>query len=586
VKSFFKVFFASLLALIIFFGILFFIFIGIIGRLAAHDQTTVASKSVLVIDLSKHFPEQPMINPIASLRGDPDDNVPGLYSVVRLINMAATDSSVKGIYLLANENANGFATSLEIRNALLAFKKSKKFLIAYGDYFSQKSYYVSTAADKIYCNPQGGLDWKGFSAQLYFIKNALKKLEIEPQIFYDGRFKSATEPLREEKMTEANRIQTNEWLGSLYADLLMKTSESRGVDTATVHGYANAFKLRSAADAVDAGLLDGARYDDEVKDEIRRRLKIEKNDRINFITLGSYEDAVTVNRYGGSDRIALIYAEGDITYGRGDQVQIGSDDYRTLIRRARMDKATKAIVLRVNSPGGSSIASDIIWREVDLCRKEGKPIIVSMGDYAASGGYYIACAADSIFAEPNTITGSIGVFSIIPNLQGFFNHKLGVNFDGVKTAPYADAGNIARPLTDAEKRFFQNDVDSIYADFKARVSQGRKMDPAMVDSIAQGRVWTGEKALSIGLVDKLGGIGDALACAARMAHLKEYSLREYPEPKSPLDLLFSNYKKYTSAQAMQKELGEEGWMMYNRINTIKQQMGKPQARMPFDMRVE
>lgn len=585
-KSFFKVFFASLLALIIFFGILFFIFIGIIGRLAAHDQTTVASKSVLVIDLSKHFPEQPMINPIASLRGDPDDNVPGLYSVVRLINMAATDSSVKGIYLLANENANGFATSLEIRNALLAFKKSKKFLIAYGDYFSQKSYYVSTAADKIYCNPQGGLDWKGFSAQLYFIKNALKKLEIEPQIFYDGRFKSATEPLREEKMTEANRIQTNEWLGSLYADLLMKTSESRGVDTATLHAYANAFKLRSAADAVDAGLLDGARYDDEVKDEIRRRLKIEKNDRINFITLGSYEDAVTVNRYGGSDRIALIYAEGDITYGRGDQVQIGSDDYRTLIRRARMDKATKAIVLRVNSPGGSSIASDIIWREVDLCRKEGKPIIVSMGDYAASGGYYIACAADSIFAEPNTITGSIGVFSIIPNLQGFFNHKLGVNFDGVKTAPYADAGNIARPLTDAEKRFFQNDVDSIYADFKARVSQGRKMDPAMVDSIAQGRVWTGEKALSIGLVDKLGGIGDALACAARMAHLKEYSLREYPEPKSPLDLLFSNYKKYTSAQAMQKELGEEGWMMYNRINTIKQQMGKPQARMPFDMRVE
>jgi len=586
VKSFFKVFFASLLALIIFFGILFFIFIGIIGRLAAHDQTTVASKSVLVIDLSKHFPEQPMINPIASLRGDPDDNVPGLYSVVRLINMAATDSSVKGIYLLANENANGFATSLEIRNALLAFKKSKKFLIAYGDYFSQKSYYVSTAADKIYCNPQGGLDWKGFSAQLYFIKNALKKLEIEPQIFYDGRFKSATEPLREEKMTEANRIQTNEWLGSLYADLLMKTSESRGVDTATLHGYANAFKLRSAADAVDAGLLDGARYDDEVKDEIRRRLKVEKNDSINFITLGSYEDAVTVNRYGGSDRIALIYAEGDITYGRGDQVQIGSDDYRTLIRRARMDKATKAIVLRVNSPGGSSIASDIIWREVDLCRKEGKPIIVSMGDYAASGGYYIACAADSIFAEPNTITGSIGVFSIIPNLQGFFNHKLGVNFDGVKTAPYADAGNIARPLTDAEKRFFQNDVDSIYADFKARVSQGRKMDPAMVDSIAQGRVWTGEKALSIGLVDKLGGIGDALACAARMAHLKEYSLREYPEPKSPLDLLFSNYKKYTSAQAMQKELGEEGWMMYNRINTIKQQMGKPQARMPFDMRVE
>lgn len=584
-RSFLKIFFASFLALVVFSAIVFFVLSAIIGGLASHEKTLVETKSILVVDLSKDFREQEMSNPISDFRGDVEGNVPGLYTVVRLIKKAATDSSIKGIYLLANSNSNGFASSEELRNALLAFKKSGKFIIAYGDYFTQKSYYVSTAADKIYCNPKGGLDWRGFSAQLYFIKNALKKLEIEAQVFYDGKFKSATEPIREVKMTEANKIQTNDWLGSLYAGLLQKTSETRGVDTALLHQYANQYTIRTAADAVNYKLIDAVKYDDEVKDELRHYLKIGKDDLINFVTLGSYLDAVTLTRYA-SDKIAVIYAEGDIVYGKGDQVQIGSDDYRALIRKARTDKSVKAIVLRVNSPGGSSIASEIIWREVALCRKEGKPIVVSMGDYAASGGYYISCDADSIFAQPNTLTGSIGVFSIVPNMQGFFSNKLGVNFDGVKTSPYADAGSITRPLTEAEKRFFQNDVDSIYSDFKSRVANGRKLDPAVVDSIAQGRVWTGQRALALGLVDRLGNIEDAVACAARMAKLKEYTLREYPEPKSALDLLFSNYKKYTQAETVKNELGEEGWKLYSRMKQIREDFGKPQTRMPFDMKIE
>lgn len=584
-RSFLKIFFASFLALVVFTGIIFFLLMVIISGLTSKEKTMVASKSILVVDLSKNFPEQEMTNPIAEFRGDPDGNVPGLYTAVRLIKKAATDSAIKGIYLLANGNANGFASSEELRNALLNFKKSGKFIIAYGDYFTQKSYYVSTVADKIYCNPKGGLDWRGFAAQLFFIKNALKKLEIEAQVFYDGKFKSATEPIREEKMTEANKIQTNDWLGSLYAGLLQKTSETRGVDTALLHQYANQYTIRTAADAVNYKLIDALKYDDEVKDEFRHYLKIGKDDRINFVTLGSYADAVSLTRYT-SDKIAIIYAEGDIVYGKGDQIQIGSDDYRALIRKARTDKSVKGIVFRVNSPGGSSIASEIIWREVALCKKEGKPIVVSMGDYAASGGYYISCDADSIFAQPNTLTGSIGVFSIVPNMQGFFTHKLGVNFDGVKTSPFADAGTITRPLTDAEKRFFQNDVDSIYADFKSRVAEGRKLDPAVVDSIAQGRVWTGQRALALGLVDRIGNIDDAVASVARMAKVTDYQLREFPEPKSPFDFLFSNYKKYTRAETLKSELGEEGWQLYSRIKQVREEFGRPQARLPYDMKIE
>lgn len=584
-KSFLKFFLAALVALFVFFGIGFLILVGIAGSLSTSSKVSIASKSVLYIDLAHSYSDRRPDKMIAQLTGNTDASGTSLYDLVRMIQYAANDSSIKGIYLKCNDNGNGFGASEEIRNALLEFKTSKKFVIAFGDMISQKAYYVANAADEIYCNPKGGLEWKGFASQLYFIKNTLKQLDIEPQIFYAGKFKSATEPLREEKMTDANRLQTGVWLGDLYRSLLETTAETRKVDTSTLLQYANNLSIQTTDDGVKYKLLDAAKYDDEVKDEIRNRLGIAKDDKIEFLLPSTYAEAITLNRYA-KDRIAVIYAEGDIVYGKGEDGQVGSDEFRTLLTKARTAKDVKAVVLRVNSPGGSSLASEIIWREGELLKKAGKPFVVSMGDVAASGGYYISAGADSIFAQPNTITGSIGVFAIIPNLQGFFKNKLGVSFDEVKTAEHASYGSISKPLSDMEKRLVQSEVDTIYHDFKTRVADGRKKDLTYVDSIAQGRVWTGNMALQIGLVDKLGGLQDAIKCAAGMANMTDYSLKEYPEPKSLLELLKSSYSKNVKAKAIKEEIGTQGWSLFEQLKKFKEMTGSVQARLPFDIMVD
>lgn len=584
-RSFLKFFAAALLALVVFTGVLFFIFFIIGTSLASSQKKSVAARSVLVLDLARTYSDRKQDNTFSMLSGDGDMLQVSLYDLVRLINHAKADSSIKGIYLKCNGNANGFSASEEMRNALLDFKESKKFIIAYGDVFTQKAYYVANIADKIYCNPKGDIEWKGFASQTFFLKNALSKLEIEPQIFYDGKFKSATEPLREEKMTEANRLQTTVWLGDLYKGLLANTSTERNIDTATLHQYANEFAIKSPSDAVKYNLIDAVKYDDEVKAELAQKSGALKAADINFVTISGYSEAVNFKKYA-SDRIAVIYAEGDIVYGKGQDGQVGSDDFRAVLARVRNDKNVKAIVLRVNSPGGSALASEIIWRETQLARNEGKPVVVSMGDLAASGGYYIACGADSIFAQPNTLTGSIGVFGIIPNLQNFFKNKLGITFDQVKTANNADIGTVSRPLTASEKIIIQSQVDTVYADFKTRVSEGRKKDPAYIDSIAQGRVWTGNWAKEIGLVDKIGGLQDAVDCAARMAKLKEFSVREYPEPKSLLDLIKNNYSKTIKTKALKEELGDEALLLYQQIKRIKDLTGTLQTRLPYDIIVE
>lgn len=584
-RSFFKFFLAALLALVVFMLIGFLILFAVAGSIASSEKTTIAAKSVLFIDLSRSFKDKKTDNTLARLSGDRDIYSTSLYDVVRLLQHAKSDSSVRGIYIKCNENANGFAASEELRNALLDFKESKKFVIAYGDMISQKAYFVASTADKIYCNPKGIMEWKGFASQLFFIKNALKKLEIEPQIFYDGKFKSATEPLREEKMTDANRLQTTVWLGDLYNRFLLATAAARNIDTATLHRYTSAYMIQTPNDAVKYKLLDGVKYDDEVKDEIRKRLGINGDDKIEFVQIGSYAEATSIKKYA-ADRIAVIYAEGDIVYGRGTEGQVGSDEFRNLISKARTDKNIKAIVLRVNSPGGSALASEIIWRETMLTRKAGKPFVVSMGDMAASGGYYISCAADSIFAQPNTITGSIGVFGIVPNMQDFFKNKLGVTFDQVKTAPNADIGSVTRPLTEGEKIIIQSEIDTVYHDFKTRVAEGRKKDMPLIDSIAQGRVWTGSRAVQIGLADRVGGLNDAIACAAGMAKLKDYSLREYPEPASFWDMLKSNYGKTVKTKVIKEELSYSEYQMYEQLQRIRQIVGTAQARLPYDIFVE
>jgi protease IV len=585
VRTFFKMFFAALLALIVFCAVALLIIFAVFGSMLSREKSVIASKSVLVIDLSRSYKEKKIENPFIEFTGDVDADIPTLYELVRLIGKAKSDSAVKGLYIKCNENANGFAASEELRNAILDFKKSNKFVYAFGDYITQKAYYVSNVSDRIYCNPKGMVDWRGFAVEYMFFKNLLKKLEIEPQVFYDGKYKSATEPFREEKMTAANRLQTEVWLGDLYKRFLSATAEVRRIDTTSLHDYANRYLVETPADAVKYNLIDAVKYDDEVRDEIKKRLGISADEKINFITPGKYLDAVTLHPYK-KDKIAVIYAEGEIVTGKGEDGQISADEYRALIRKVRYNKDVKAVVLRVNSPGGSSLASEIIWRELEMTQKEGKPVVISMGDVAASGGYYIACGADSIFAQPNTITGSIGVFAIMPNMQNFFKNKLGVTFDGVKTATYADALTITRPLTEQEKKIIQKEIDLIYSDFKARVAEGRKKDSAFIDSVAQGRVWTGERAMHLGLVDKLGNINDAINCAAGLAKLKEYTLREYPEPQSIFDLIMGSYKNVHKAGIIKEEMGEETYQLYKRIKRIKESMGKVQALMPYDFTIE
>jgi len=585
-KSFIKIFFASFLALLIFSAIIFFIALWLIGSALQPSKPDIGSKAVLVLDLNKEYREQEKENPIGSITSDPSNDIPGLYDVVRMLHYAKTDSAIKGIYIKAGDNANGFGSSEELRKAILDFKQSKKFVIAYGETMDQKSYYVSTAANKVYCHPNGGIDWDGFSVTLFFMKGLLDKLGIEAQVFYAGKFKSATEPFRVTKMTDANRLQTTDLLNDLYGSFLEQTAKARNTDTATLHQLAMNGSIRTASDALRYKLVDGLKYDDEVKAEISNKLGQLVKNKINFITLGTYAKAADFRKNDGDDKIAIIYAQGDIVGGKSENEQIGSDDFIDIIRKARMDDDVKAIIFRVNSPGGSSLASDAIWREITLAKKQ-KPVVVSMGDYAASGGYYIACNADSVFADAGTITGSIGVFTLLPNMQPFFNNKLGITFDGVKTAPYADMGTASRPLTQTEKRFLQAGVDSIYNTFKQRVATGRKTDIVFIDSIAQGHVYTGQRAITLKLVDKTGTLQDAVDCAARMAKITRYRTKEYPEKKSWLEQLMSgsSYKTSEAENAIKKNIGEEQFMLMQQVKKLQQLMKAPQARLPFDLQI-
>jgi protease IV len=580
-RSFFKIFLASLLALIVFVVALFFFTVGYVSSIASSPKEDVGSRGVLDIDLSVSFGEKAGSDPLAAF-SDTRYNTPGVYDVIRLIRYAKTDSAIKGIYIKANSNANGLGTSEEIRNALIDFKKSGKFIYASGDVISLKAYYVATAADKIYCNPKGGVEWKGLTIGMPYFKAGLEKLEIQPEIFYAGKFKSATEPFRADKMSDANRLQLNELLGDIFNHILDQTSGSRGQDSAVLRRCVDQQLIQTANDALNYKLVDGLKYNDEVVGEIAKKVNASSITAVNVIAIGKYFEAVKSKLNNvGTDRIALIYAEGTIVDGKNTQKEIGQDGYRQLIRKARLDNDIKAIVLRINSGGGSALASENLWRELTLA-KASKPVVISFGDVSASGGYYLSCNADSIFADPMTITGSIGVFTMTFSAQSFFKNKLGVTFDQVQTAKQPDAVSVFQPLTEMQKRFIQNGVDSFYRDFLSRVGAGRKRSIEYVDSIAQGREWSGEKGLQIGLIDRIGGVQDALDCAARMAKLKSYRLREYPEPENFLELLLNNYGQSVKVKAIQKDLGEEGARWYKTMSEYKSMDGIPQARLPFE----
>jgi protease IV len=580
-RSFFKIFFASFLALVVFVVVFFFFLAGYIGGIASKPKVETGSNAVLVLDLSETFGEKPVVDALAGF-SESRYNTPGVYDVIRLIRYAKSDSSIKGIYIKASTNPNGLGTSEEIRNALLDFKKSQKFVYAFGDVISMKAYYVANISDRIYCNPKGGVEWKGLTSVSPYLKGGLDKLEIQPEIFYAGKFKSATEPLRADKMSDANRLQLTEILSDIFNHMLNQTAVARSQDSSILRRCVDQQLIHSASDAVQYKLLDGEKYNDQVMEEIAGKLKAGSITSINFIPLGKYYESVKSKYINtGSDKIVMIYAEGDIVGGKNSQKEIGQDIYRYFIRKARLDNEVKAIVLRINSGGGSALVSENLWRELTLA-KAAKPVVLSFGDVSASGGYYLSCNADSIFADPMTITGSIGVFSMLFNTQNFFKNKLGITFDGVHTAKEPDALSMVQPLTDLQKKFLQNDVDSIYHDFTSRVASGRNKSISYIDSIGQGRIWSGEKALELGLVDQIGGIQDALDCAARMAKLKTYRLREYPEPENFLDLLLNNYTQTVKSKTIREDLGEQGAKWYQTMSDYQSMSGVPQARLPFE----
>ena len=567
----------------VFFGLIFILFFGIAGALLADEQVKIETKSVLVIDLAKRMSDRKIDDPFAELSGD--EAYPDLSTAVKLIQHAAKDSLIKGIYIIAKDNGNGAASTSELRNALLEFQKSKKFIIAYGDYISQSAYGVAALADKVYCHPKGMFEWQGMSVEYVFFKSLLDKLEIKPQIFYAGKFKSATEPFRETSMTAANKEQTQVWLNDLYDEMLKKVAESRKISIDSLRKYAEEFQIDAPEKAVQYKLIDGLKYDDEVKQEIKSLLKLGKTDKINFVSLPDYAKGADISEGYAKDKIAVVYAEGDIMYGKPSPETITSDEYLSILRSIKQDKSIKAVVLRVNSPGGSSLASEIIWREIEMIKKEGKKVIVSMGNVAASGGYYIACNADKIFVQPNTITGSIGVFSVVPDFSSFMKNKLGVTFDGVSTSKYADLPSVTRAMTEEEKKIIQQEVDKIYLTFKTRVAEGRKLSLDYVDSIAQGRVWTGKRAIDLKLADQIGGLNEAIAEAVKIAGIKEYRVRTYPEPKSFFEYIMNVYPDELSRASIKKELGAEEYEIFLRMKELKNEKGEVKARMPFELSI-
>lgn len=586
-RQFFKFMFASALGLVLGIFLLLLILVGIGASLGSKGDVKVEENSVLHIKFDSEIKERGVNKPFDI---DPSTFKPktslGLNEILASIEKAAGDDRIKGIYLDIQDVPTGMASVEEIRNALLRFKESGKWIVSYGEVYGQKAYYIASVSDQIWLNPEGIVEWRGLGSQVVFLKNMFEKLELEPQIIRYGKFKSAVEPLMLDKMSEANRLQTMTYMDALWDQMLAGVSSARGKSVEELDAMAQNASIRKAENALSFGLVDALKYKDEVLADLRGRLSIEKEDgKINFIALGKYKDAAKPKEdaKAGRDRIAVIYAVGGIDTGEGDDESIGSETISAEIRKARLDEKVKAIVLRVNSGGGSALASDVIWRETVLA-KEAKPFVVSFGDVAASGGYYISCAADTIVAQPNTITGSIGVFGVLFNAQKMLNNKFGISVDTVKTNRFADLGGPLRPLSAVERDIIQESVNDIYFDFIGKVAKGRGLTTAEVDSIGQGRVWSGKDALRIGLVDVLGGLNDAIAIAAKMAGLEDYRVTELPEQKDPMEQLVKELTGGGKEALLKARLGN----YYHYLRDVEQMMNMKgvQARMPYTIYID
>jgi protease-4 len=585
-RQFFKFLFASMLGFVLGSILLFFILIGMISAAvnSFDDEkvTEVKSNSMLFLDFEKPIVDRASKNPFENINFNSFESEPsaGLNTILENLRKAKTDKNIKGIYMELSTINTGIATVEEIRNALIDFKKSGKTIISYSEVYTQKSYYLASVADKIYMNPQGAMELKGLGAEIMFYKGLLDKIEVETQVIRHGRFKSAVEPFILDKMSNDNRLQTRGFMQSIWNFMLNNIATSRKLSFEELNTLANNFSIREPEDAIKYKLVDKLVYKDEVLEELKTLTGITKKDENpQLITLSKYSKSPSSEKKSlKDDQIAIIYASGEIESGEGGSDKIGSETVSKAIREARLNDKIKAIVLRVNSPGGSALASEVIWREAELANKV-KPVVVSMGDVAASGGYYISAASRKIFASPNTITGSIGVFGLIFNAQKMLNNKLGITFDTVKTNRLSDFGSMTRPLTAEEKQIFQQGVEKVYDTFTKRVANGRKMEQANVDSIGQGRVWSGVEAKNIGLVDEFGGLNDAIAAAAKMANLSKYRTVELPKQKDPFKEILAELGNEAETKYLNYKLGDEA-KYFNKAQDLLKMQGI-QARLPY-----
>ena len=569
---------SSCLGTVLFFALLFIVFL-IIG-LASSSDPAYAKNSVLKVNLNRVIPEKTSnIDPFEELFGEATI---GMNELLDLISRAKTDDKIRGIVLESTMPQIGMAKSMTLRKAIDDFKSSGKFVYAYGASYTQSGYYLASAADSVFLNPNGMLDLRGIGISMPYFKEMMDELGITWNIYYAGQFKSATEPFRRNEMSEQNRLQLREYIDEVSDNLLLDIAGSRKIPVETVDKFTAEYAGFQPERAVSDGLIDQLMYQDGLEQLLQKRMGLEEKKKVSYVDLKTYKLASKAAKGSKSkDKIAVVYAEGDIVDVGSDKGMIAGDKYVEMLSKIRKKKNIKAVVLRINSGGGSGFASDEIWREIELLKEAGKPVIVSMGDYAASGGYYIACNADSIVASPNTLTGSIGVFAMLPNLSKFSDEKLRVHFDSVKTHPFANAFDPFYEFSEAEHEKLQTYIDHFYEQFLARVAAGRNMSRDEVHAIAQGRIWTGRKAKEIGLVDELGELDLAIKIGAEKAGLTEYELTPYPKfKKNPLEEIIMNLDLETKIPAIKQIRKLEKVSPYSHILFDDENYGKAQMLLP------
>ena len=579
---------ATIVGLFVFSIIAFFGLI-IIGAAAGSGDDTVKVKnnSVLELDLSK------VTLDYAGKTNYKDFNYfeahhDGVTDILNAIEVAKSDKKIKGISILNNQSQLGLAQNKAVRDKLEEFKKSGKFVYAYSNYYSQSEYYLNSVADQVYLNPMGEVDFKGLSSEIIYMKDLQEKSGVKMEVIRHGKYKSAVEPFLAQEMSPENREQMTVLLNSVWNTIVEDIAKSRKLSIAQLNAIANSLGARTPELALANKLVDKVAYEDEYHDMIRAKLKLDKKEKYDIVSITDYAKtaASTVEDYTKTDIIAVIYAQGEIAGGEGDVNVIGEGSIKRSLQEARENDDVKAIVLRVNSPGGSALTSELIWREIEITKKT-KPVVVSMGNYAASGGYYIAANADRIFAEPNTITGSIGVFGMLPNMTQL-GKNIGINAEQVKTHENASGYSIFEPIDENFKGYILESIEKTYATFLQRVADGRKMKTEDVDAIAQGRVWTGVDAQKLGLVDEIGGLDDAIKYAAKLGKTDSYRTENFPEYEKSFEDLLANFTGMamfkTKEQLLKEQLGEEGFQMLEQIKRIKSRKGI-QAMMPYEIEI-